>query len=100
MNSNFVVLCGVPELECTGGKLVTDQMLGTHKAHQSRAEAFRCHKRYLLKQGFTQLSPREFVNPENKRVRILNKQSKFGALLRPGKEGSRYMPKTGRGVII
>lgn len=100
MSRHFVVLCGTPDADCVGGKYMTDQQL-PRKAHASRDEAFRCYTRWLKKEGFERLGPREYRNPENGYVRIITKRTRFGTLLRAGKEG-RYMPDTPllRGVII
>ena len=93
-------ICGVPDLECSGGKLITDQHLGHKKYHTTRLEAFNCMKNHLLSTGFTQVGSREFLNPENNYVRVLPKKSKFGGALRWGKEKSRRMPaQFSRGMI-
>jgi len=91
--SVYGYLCGVPDANCSGGKLSTDQSLGHSKYHGDRKGAFLCHKRYLISQGFIQKAPREFINPENGYIRILPKQSKFGGKLRMGKEQQRGMPQ-------
>lgn len=95
-------MCGVPDAECTGGILHTDQIFSTKKCHSSRAEAMRCMQHYLEKTGFKKLSSREFQNPDNGPIRILPKRTKFGARLRQGKgeQGSRFEPERGSGVII
>jgi len=98
MSSRYVVLCGVPDQDCVGSKYITDQSL-PKKCHASRADAFQCMVRHLIKLGFTRVGPREFVNPENGRVRVLSKQSHFGAVLRTGKEGNRFQPERGAGLI-
>ena len=93
----------MPQEHCTGGRLITDQQLGTSRCHISHDTAFRCMVQYLLKQGFEQIGAREFRSPEGG-VRVLTKRSRYGARLKMGKEGTRFMPDerdTGlRGVII
>jgi len=90
--SIYGYLCGTPDEYCTGGKLSTDQSLGHKKYHGDRKGAFKCHVRYLLSLGFVQNAPREFVNPVNGYIRVLSKKSKFGGVLRYGKELQRGMP--------
>ena len=98
MSTKYRVLCGVPALQCTGGSYITDQAL-SDKAHSSRLEAFKCMRKYLTKQGFTQIGPREFRPPDGGPIRVLTKKSRYGGLLRQGKSGeegrmggSRFMP--------
>lgn len=102
MSTKYKILCGTPDAHCKGSRYITTQSL-PKKAHPSRVEAFRCYARYLIKVlGYTQIGSREFAK-EGQPVRVLNKKSKFGALLRTGKEGSRYQPGgpgTKRGIII
>lgn len=93
------ILCGVPQGECTGGLLKTDQQLGTTKCHASREEAFRCMKRHLLNSGYKQVGSREF-QIGNEPILILPKKTKFGGRLRRGKLGDRFQPEENRGVII
>jgi len=105
MSTKQRILCGTPELECTGGKLVTDQNFKARKYHPDRESAMQCHRNWLKKIGFKQLSSRELANPENGRIRILPKRTRFGGRLRTGKEGSRYMPndkdgQCNRGIIF
>ena len=110
MSSRSVVLCGVPTEHCTGSKYTTDQKLPP-KAHGNHEEAFRCMRRYLIRQGWTQAgSSRDFRPPPNEDgssggpIRILTKKSRYGARLRLGKLGERFMPEPrdqgNRGVIV
>ena len=103
MSTRRVVLCGVPSQYCTGGKYSTDQNL-PDRCHSSSTEAFRCMKRYLLLQGYEQIGPREFRPPDGGPIRVLRKRTKFGASLRAGKGGDRFMPDEkisgNRGTII
>lgn len=98
-------LCGVPSQYCTGGKAEVSAYLrqegSMRKVHPDRQSAFNCKKRHLVSQGYTQVGSREFQHPETKEVLVLPKVTKFGARLRPGKEGTRNMPKKkGRSGII
>lgn len=94
-------LCGAPKDRCTGGLTTTSH--GLHdsiKAHSSHLEAFKCFRAYLLKSGYMQIGPREFKSPDDGTVLILDKKSKFGGRLRPGKSektsrNARYMPERG-----
>ena len=86
--------CGVPELECSGGKKMVGSSM--EKLHGGRDEAFKCHVRYLLSQGFTRQGQREFKNPENGRIRVLTKKSRFGQVFYYTKEKTRYMRPHGK----
>lgn len=102
MSRQLRFMCGVPKDDCTGGLLQTDQHFSTNKCHTTRKEAFKCMKSYLKNQGFVQVSSREMENPNNGRIRVLPKQSKFGGRLRAGKgeEGARFQPERGAGMVI
>lgn len=85
-------MCGVPRDKCSGAPgNVNAGLGGTRKIHSSPQEAFNCHKNYLLAQGYTQIDSRAFSPPDGGPVRILTKPSRFGAMLRNGKEGTRNM---------
>ena len=91
-------LCGVDMDKCEGGLVSLPKgMSKIHKAHSSPQEAFKCHARWLIKQGCTQVGPREFLTPEGY-TRVLTKKSKFGAELRQGKTGEG-MKGTNRCVV-
>lgn len=101
-----VVLCGVPHVHCTGGKIATNQGTRSHvvKAHRSHSEAFKCYARYLVKiLEYEQVEARVFRPPPGVNggyLRVLTKKSRFGERFRPGKEG-RFMPDfEGGGAII
>lgn len=96
----YKVLCGVPDLHCSGGKYMTDQQLPA-KAHSSHKQAYECMVHYLTTvKGYTRLqSSRTFKPPDDGPCIVLTKQSRYGERLRSGKEG-RFEPKVGRGVII
>lgn len=81
-------ICGVPDARCSGSYVATHGK--GMKVHETSKEAFRCMCRYLLAEGYTQIGPREFAAPDNGPIRVLSKQSKYGAPLRPGK-GNRWM---------
>lgn len=96
----YRVLCGVPQIHCRGGHLTTDQVFTTNKCHSSHPEAFKCMRNYLVNVlHFEQVGPREFIEPDSGRIRVLTKKTRFGGHLRTGKEQARYMPKVNRGVI-
>lgn len=85
--------CGVPKELCNGGTVLTNKSLGgSIKAHGTSEEAFKCHKRYLLSQGYEQIGSRDFRPPDGGPILILSKKSKFGGKLRKGK-ADRWMPK-------
>ena len=86
-------LCGVPE-GCSGGiGNLSGGLKGKNlKVHSSPGDAFDCHAAYLIRQGYTQLRPREYASPiPGEPVRVLTRRGKFGARMRPGKE-NRNMP--------
>jgi hypothetical protein len=56
------------------------------KVHATPQEAFACHARYLISQGYTRLGQREF-HKEGEPIRVLTKKSRFGGILRGGKKG-------------
>ena len=98
-------LCGVPKEKCNGSFVHTNHGLiaGSEglKSHSSPGAAFNCMKRYLLKQGYTQVGSKEFSPPDGGPVRVLTKKSRYGGALRSGKEGTRHEPYHKRsGVII
>jgi hypothetical protein len=100
MSRRYVVLCGVPSIHCSGGKLRTDQSL-TEKCHGSSEEAFKCMRRYLLNVlHYKAVGNREFAPPNGGRVRVLTKKCRYGGRLRTGKAGERYQPEEGRGLIV
>ncbi len=93
MPAKYKYMCGVPQEHCEGGNLKTDQTFSTRKAHSGRHEAFRCMAHYLVKQlGYTQIGSREF-RKEGHPIRVLTKKSRYGGVLRFGKEHARWMPK-------
>lgn len=100
MSRRRKVLCGTPTEECTGSSFVTDQKLSSKKAHPTHEEAFDCHASYLVRAGFKRLGMREFQSPDGGPIRMLTKKSRFGGRLRSGKEGTRYQPERGAGLII
>jgi len=99
-----IVMCGTPPEHCTGGKVTTNTFLAKSnpRAHRSHEEAYRCYRRYLLKMGYEDIGGRCFRPPDGGPIRMLTKKSRFGASLRLGKLGERWMPKSrGRsGVVI
>jgi hypothetical protein len=61
------------------------------KCHATPQDAFECHRAWLLRQGYKQVGGREFESPYTGCIAVLTKKSRFGAVLRGGKEG-RHMP--------
>lgn len=105
------VLCGTPVNHCSGSKIPVSAWLGGNsmqKVHPDSVDAFKCHRKYLISvEGFEPLGSRELRAPDGSGVRVLAKQSHFGAVLRGGKSGDknskahRAMPIGGRsGVIV
>lgn len=104
MSRRYRVLCGTPDENCTGSKLITDQKLGHTKCHMTHEEAFKCYVRYLMTVlGYKRVGTREFQEPNSGPILVLFKPSKYGARLKTGKP-VRYMPDEKnqglRGVII
>lgn len=101
-------LCGTPSKNCVAGTVIANNGLNKAcKAHSSREDAFRCYVRYLRSIGYTQLENdgRAFRPSDGGPVLVLNKKSKFGAELRPGKSGGdvkakRFRPLRGAGTLI
>lgn len=96
-------LCGTPQEHCIGSAFGTSARLGgkrSYKMHPDSPEAFKCYRRYLIKElHYEPIGSRELKAP-NGPVLVLAKQSRFGAELRRGKEGGRAQPRHGlRGVI-
>lgn len=90
MRNNYYYLCQTPQDQCGGSHRAMNHGLENIKkrAHGSPSEAFRCHRRYLLAQGFTQVGGRDFSPPGNEGpVLVLTKKSRYGGKLRPGKTG-------------
>lgn len=56
--------------------------------------------RYLQRQGYERVGPREFAAPDGGPVRVLTKKCRFGARLRPGKEHARFMPSVKEGGVV
>lgn len=86
-------LCGTPASECSGSPgILSNGFKGRGmRLHNTASEAFSCCRRYLLSQGYVQRGPREFQPKDGGPIRVLTKQSRFGARMRPGK-GGRNMP--------
>ena len=98
-------LCGTPSEHCGGTLGILSAAFkgkGT-KQHNSPQEAMRCHGRYLVKVlGYEKLGSREFRDPKGGGIRVLTKPCRFGAKMRPGKEGQRNMPSRPRtgGTVV
>ncbi len=92
-------LCGVPENECTGSVTQnTKGWRGSRKSHVTREEAFTCKANNLVRHGYVRFGSKEFASPNDGPILLLNKKSKFGGVLRQGKE-DRFMPRRGSGEV-
>ena len=90
--------CGTPAIHCSGTRRLQAPAIDL-KFHSSRAEAFKCYKKYLVNvEGYTQIGGREF-RKDGHPVRVLTKKIRFGARLRPGKEGRVMMEGVGPVII-
>jgi hypothetical protein len=83
-------LCGVPAHECCGSRATLAPGLSELKSHATPEQAFECYRAWLLRQGYRQIGSREFETPGQDGIVMLTRKSRFGAMLRGGKEG-RYM---------
>ena len=91
-------LCGTPEGQCTGSHAqLTAKWSGSSKVHATREDAKRCYVHYLKSQGYVQLSANEFQLGDGPVV-VLTRTSRFGGVMRQGKE-KRFMPRRGSGEI-
>lgn len=90
----YMFMCGVPSTHCSAGRINVNAALrgsGNRCAHGSPEEAFRCHRTYLISQGFEPIGSRELRAPDGSGIRVLTKPCRFGAQLRNGKAGTRNM---------
>lgn len=106
------VFCGTPRQFCCGSSVFMNAAWNpdgrsdkSGKVHRSHEEAFRCHAAYLVKNlGFVRVGSRGFAQDEESPIRILDKPSRFGAILRGGKTsekgGNRFTPRHGRGCVV
>jgi len=96
-----VHLCGVPAEFCSGAMAqLSNGLKGRgYRCHPSPMECFKCHRNYLLKTGWVQISSREFQPKEGGPIRVLTKPSRFGSRMRPGK-GTRSMPTIRTGGVV
>lgn len=91
--------CGVLSEFCTGGLTqVSSGLKKSGKTHSSPQEAFKCYARWLIRQGYKQVGPREFCNGDGP-ILVLTKKSRFGSRLRGGK-GDRQIPSVTPGGHI
>lgn len=70
--------------------------------HTSSESAYKCYSSYLISQGYIAHGAHGFIGPSGA-ILILDKKSKFGAVMRSGKEdksGQRIVPSRGSGIII
>lgn len=94
--------CGVPSGHCAGSKPpMLSFGIGTKvsKVHVTPEDAFRCYTRWLIREeGYTRVGPREF-SKDGGPILMITKKSRFGGVLRKGKE-KRLMPQKHGGGFI
>lgn len=107
MSRNTKIMCGVPTAECRGAVSASTNGMGAgKKMHTDHEQAKRCYVAWLLRQGYEQIGSREFRPPKTPEgesggpILVLNKVSKFGSVMRTGKEGNRHMPRKRTGGTI
>lgn len=95
-------LCGTPLEYCGGRAAILSNSLKNKglKSHSSSTEAFNCFKKSLLARGYTQVDSRAFQPPDGGPCHVMTKKIRFGARMRPGKEGTRNMPNVRHGGVI
>lgn len=103
-------LCGTPPADCSGSWThvnfgLTGTKGGSTKTHTDSRDAFGCYRRWLISQGYEERGPREFKSPQDGSILVLEKATRFGGRLRPGKagdkvQGSRFEPESGSGIIF
>lgn len=92
--------CGTPYQHCGGGiGQVSHALIGKVKLHSSPQQAFNCHVKYLISQGYEKVGAREYKAPDGSGIRVLTRKSRFGSPMRPGKAG-RNMPPSPKGGLI
>lgn len=90
MRGSMKFSCPVPDAHCKGAKVQVEPLRRETGVHGSIQEIHKCIQNYLVNvKGYTQISRREYVNPENGYVFVICK--KPGVALRSGKEGTRYI---------
>lgn len=96
-----IYLCGTPTEYCAGALAQLSNSLKAKglKSHQTSTEAFNCFKKSLLARGYIQIDSRAFQPPEGGPIHVMTKKSRFGARMRPGKEGIRNMPNKRHGGV-
>lgn len=98
-----IVACPTPHEHCSGGKMATNQSLqsASIRFHQTHRDAYNCYRRYLIRvRECEDMGNREFRCPDSEWRIFLTKKSRFGERVRLGKEGSRWMPRSGRGLVV
>ena len=95
-------LCPTPREFCTG-KLSSMNNFFNHtknaKLHGTPQAAFECYVRFLELNGYERVGHREFRRP-GEPILVLTRQSRFGARVRLGKEGTRYMVLKHNGCVV
>lgn len=82
-------ICSCPPKHCNGSSAEP----GEYKTHPTQDEVKKCLGRYLVSvEGYTKLSKREFISPNNGPVLILSKK----AIRSKGGKGDRYMCRPAR----
>lgn len=84
--STLMFVCPCPYVSCSG---IPDKQ-GRYRFHSSPEAVAACQKQYLIKQGYKQISRREYQNPETGSILVLSRRP---ARAKPGK-GQRQMGKS------
>lgn len=90
--------CQTPRETCGGALETTNNVFNRTKnvkLHNSPEEAFHCFERHLLSTGHVRVGQREFRQPQGG-ILVLTKKCRYGGVMRKGKEGNRWMPKSAR----
>lgn len=85
-------VCPVPRGKCTG----TEDKNRRYTFHGTPEAVRKCQERYLTKEGYKKLNPREYENPETGRVLVLARRP---ARHKPGKQ-DRPMPSSHIKVVF
>ena len=94
-------VCQTPNEYCNGSSSVLAPALGNLRSHSSPEEAFKCYMGYLKSvRGYKQIGSRELAPPDGGPIEVLTKPSRYGARLRPGKEGRFMASIRNSGIII
>lgn len=76
---NVIFVCCTPFEFCKGKQAKAKEKFRTHGSNE---QVLACKRNYLLAQGFTQLSKREFINPVSGCIQVISKKAQRA---KPGK---------------